>query len=1275
MGAEQSYLKSVGNSENNTSVQLTLNGQPWRVNPDSTESDTSLADFIRDIAGFKGTKLMCREGGCGACIVSVKLIHPGSQEAVIRSVNSCLVPVLACDGWDITTIEMIGSKKDGLHRIQERLVVYGGTQCGFCTPGLIMNMYSLTSSKQSLTAQEVEDALDANICRCTGYRPILDAFQSLIPPSINHDQQNCPEIEEANQCPRMCISAAGQQRVLQKAVIWEGPQNKNECRIVNLPSSVQWIYVRTIEALFQAIYRIQAARQNYRLIAGNTAKGVFPSNETYDAFIDITKISDLCSKTITPETLTLGGGSTLSDTIEVLKEHSQTLGFNYLKKFSEHLERVATLAVRNVATLAGNLMLKKTHPEFPSDVFVLLETVGAKLNIASGPNVITQYLVSDLLSLNMAGKVILSIEFPKLVDYYFHSFKITRRYQNSHAYVNAGFLLKLLNKTSVVSEKPAIVYGGISSTFIRASNAEMFLIGRPINDIRIINECMRVLDEEIVPQVKPPDASAAYKKLVAKSLFYKVILKIFGNKISPKVQSGSSILSHGVTRGTQKYDSDQRQWPLYQPVAKLEAVAQCTGEAEYINDIQPEFGELFGVFVLSTVAKASLKTVDASEALRIPGVVSFLQAKDIPGVNNYMPYSYQVEPIFTSGSVNYAGQPIGLIVAKNRSVAVQAATKVQITYENVQKPVLTFEQALSRTIPESQGIVTGPGDLFSSFQKFDEANDETTSDEKPTKTISGEFRNGSQYHFHMETQTCICIPREDSMDVHCSTQWMEHVQAALTSALVLPSNYFNMEVKRLGGGYGAKLTRCAQVACACAVAAHTLNKPVRIVLDLEANMEMIGGRLPCLTKYEVGFTDEGKIVSLKGNVLSDSGWSSNEVTSSGSVYMMQSCYQASGWKIKSGNVNTDTASKTFCRAPGSTEGIAAMEYIMDHIAFTLKKDPLVVRQANFIKKDDLLYGYIGKKFTGVNLIPAMIDEMNDSAELDSRKEFIGNFNKMNRWKKRGISVVPMRYPVHTSSINFKVFIAVYHVDGSVVVTHSGIEMGQGINTKVAQVVAHELRISLEKVKVKATNNIIGANCTMTGGAITSEYCSYAALKACKDLNTRMQPDVIPTYDVWGLTATEVEIDCLTGEYKVIRVDLIEDAGKSISPDIDVGQVTGALIMGFGLWLTEKYQFDETTGRNLTNRTWEYKVPMAKDIPEILNITLKKDADNPLGILRSKATGEPPICMSCSVLLALKSAIGAARLDVGNFEWFQLDGPVTPEDILLHCLTSSTQFQF
>ncbi|OXA39833.1 Benzaldehyde dehydrogenase (NAD(+)) [Folsomia candida] len=716
------------------------------------------------------------------------------------------------------------------------------------------------------------------------------------------------------------------------------------------------------------------------------------------------------------------------------------------------------------------------------------------------------------------------------------------------------------------------------------------------------------------------------------------------------MRSGADNLIRGISKGLQTFEQEMGDSPLYKPIRKIEAIHQTSGEAEYIADLPTLPNELFGAFLLSKAANATLRSIDATQALvklvffvmkKLPGVVQFFQAKDVPGTNNYMEFGIYAGPpstpaktvvmtsfrkeeptlstevvkmneankyalnrsisgkggadifkrlydlvkystptsqtnehansntppvdtVFVQKQVSYYGQALGLLLATSKEAAYAALSLIKVEYENVQKPKIGLEKLYRDA--EKDGVLLSEHSASPGI-------------------IRGSFKNGRKYHYHMELQSCLCILREACLDVYAGTQWMDHTQYVVASVLNIPHNKVNVQVRRLGGGFGAKLTRNAAVSAACALAAYHTGKPVDV-------------------------TNNGKIVSLDANIACGTGFTSTESHNAAfCIPFVQNAYACDGWKLTPLNFTSNTASSV--RGPGSVNGDALIENIMDHIAFTLKKDPLDVRSVNYAAIGD---SYITSgNITDENKIPIMMQKI--LADSNYRAKFT-------------------------------VFIAIYHFDGTVAVSHLGIEMGQGINTKVGQTVAHALGISIDFIQFKPSNNLTGANSFLSGASFTSELCCYGALKACEILKTRMapyqdasnplsqnpndevgsEPSVTETiqYPVWIVCAAEVEIDVLTGENRIIRVDILQDVGKSSSPHVDIGQIKGAFVMGLGFFTTEEIIHDETTGELLTTRSWD--------------------------------------------------AIYSARRDAGCLDWFRLDTPVTPEDIVRSCLVEGTRYE-
>ncbi|XP_076651937.1 uncharacterized protein LOC143358591 [Halictus rubicundus] len=1261
--------KDVGDTK--STVEFTINGTPYTVDQ-NIQPGTSLNVFIRDHAKLRGTKAMCHEGGCGACIVSATV------KGATMSVNSCLVPVLICQGWAIKTIEGLGNQREGYHVLQAALAQKNGSQCGYCSPGMVMNMYSLHQDKK-LTMKEIENSFGSNICRCTGYRPILDTFKSFASDAPKELVKEIHDIEELYKI-KLC-KRTGEPCLNGHNGCATGDLNTDTKIDIKLDGA-EFRKVLTVDSLFDVFQNRPNA--SYVLHGGNTAHGVYRL-KTPDMCIDINNIPDLRRITKDNDSLTIGGNVSLTVAMETFNKHSKEPKFEYLRHLASHIDLIASVPVRNIGSLAGNLMIKHQHREFPSDLFLMLETAGAEIHVLDASDKKSMNCL-DFLDYDMKHKLIYSIVLPALgSEYSYRTFKIMPRAQNAHAHVNAGFLLKL-DGTGNVLEKPNIIFGGIHKDFLHATKTENFLVGKSVFNKDVVKQALQTLDSELNPDHVLPDYSPEFRKTLAEGLFYKFVVNLKPENVDPKIRSGGTLLERELSSGRQEYDTDKNLWPLNQPMPKIESVHQTSGEAQYVNDLPPLHDEVFCAFVSTTVPNGKVASIDASEALKMKGVVAFFSAKDIPGKNIFINGATQEmmlpfdEVLFVDDKIEFNGQPIGVIVATSHAIANEAVEKVKVSYADVKedKGVFTIEQVIASN-DESRLYRSGH------YVAKTKGND--------TKhVVKGVFRCGSQYHYTMEPQSCVCVPIEDGLDVYPSSQHMDMIQVGIALLLNIPNNSINIQVRRLGGGYGAKISRAGQIACACALVSYKLNRPARFIMTIESNMQTIGKRFDTRQDYEVGVDDNGRIQYLNAKVWGNAGCNFNEAHEYFTLEHMKNCYDASTWTCDGYEAKTDLPNNTYCRAPSSTEGLGMIEILMEHIARVVQKDPVEVRMVNMNSeyKDTL---------------KSLMDEIRKNADYEMRKRAVETFNNENRWKKKGLALVPMMYPL-TVWGQFNAHVAIYARDGTVSVTHGGIECGQGINTKVAQIAAHTLGIDLSLVTVKPSNNLTAPNNFVTGGSITSESCAYATLMSCQELMKRLEPirqelknptwqelvfqahmqnvdlcarylyttnDEIKSYEIHGVTIAEVEVDMLTGQHIVNRVDIMEDVGVSMNPEIDVGQIEGAFVMGLGFWTSEELIYNPKNGALTNYRTWNYKPPGAKDIPVDFRVYFRRNASNPLSVLRSKATGEPPLVMSVAVPIAIRNALDSARKDAGNNDaWYRLDGPVTTEKILLNSLTKKEQ---
>ncbi|XP_049545877.1 uncharacterized protein LOC125957303 isoform X2 [Anopheles darlingi] len=1146
---------------------------------------------------------------------------------------------------------------------------------------MVMNMYSLLEAKQGkVTMEDVENSFGGNICRCTGYRSILDAFKSM---AIDADPKLLAVCQDIEDVPKICAKSGGRcSGTCSMAALCE---EANDIQL-SFQGGKEWYKVENVQTVFKIFDKI--GTKPYMLVAGNTATGVYRRSSDLEVFIDITSVADLRVHFFN-DALIIGANVSLTELMTILEEASHSEGYEYCGELVKHLDLVANVPVRNVGTIAGNLSIKHRHPAFPSDLYLLLEGVGARLTIATSHVSTKSVTVEEYLKLGMHKKIILNVLLYPMDPsrYTLRTYKIMPRAQNAHAYVNASILLNI--QESVV-RYASICYGGINPQFTHATALEEFLVGKNVFEDNVLQEALAVLDSSLEPDAVLPDASPDYRKQLALSLFYRATLSVgraHNIRLNPLYASGAVTHARLLSSGQQTYDTIQDNWPMTKHIPKVEGLAQTAGEADYIDDLPNQPHQLFGAFVLARKPHCRILSIDATEALSQPGVEAFYSAKDIPGTNNFMPTELgnkETEEIFCSDRVLYHGQPVGIILAESFDEAYRAAQLVAIEYgPSDGHPILPTVRDVLRAGATDR---IHPSDEVQIGEQYREADENENG-----IRIQGSFYLPSQYHFSMETQQCICVPIDDGMNVFSSTQWVDICQIAIARALLIPENSLNFHIRRLGGAFGSKISRASQVACACAVAAHFSQRPVRLIVSLEDNMAAIGKRSACASNYEIEVDERGKVRRLLNQFYQDSGCSLNEPVEKVTFLFYRNCYDTSAWKVVGNSVLTNSPSTTYCRGPGTNEGISMAENFMENIAHRLGLDPLEVRMQNLPEDSP---------------IRQLLPEFARDVEYERRRNEIKQYNEQNRWMKRGISIVPMRYPQYFVG-TLHALVSIYHADGTVAITTGGIDMGQGVHTKILQVAARTLCIPMSMIKVKGMANLTSPNAIVSGGSMTSDAACYAVKKACELLNERIGPlkeqnpdaswetitqlcyqqhvdlcalyqynvNEMQHYVVWGLTCSEIAVDILTGNVQICRVDILEDVGESISPGIDIGQIEGAFVMGIGLYFTEQLVYDPGNGALLNNRSWHYKPAGAKDIPVDFRVKFLQRTHNENFVLRSKTTGEPALNMTVSLLFALRMALNSARRQAGlSDDWYMIDVPATPEQIYLLAGNTANQFR-
>eukprot|EP00759_Apiculatamorpha_spiralis_P022645 PhF_6_TR26685/c0_g1_i2/m.38861/K00106/XDH; xanthine dehydrogenase/oxidase len=1292
-----------------SAIQVTINGTLYTINPSATDAidpKTTLAQYIRAHTPFKGTKVSCHEGGCGACMVSLTYVDPVTNKPTTRAVNSCLRPLYSCNGMTVTTVQGLGSSVNGYHPIQQRLADLSGTQCGYCSPGMVMTLYSLLSRNPNPTQLDVERELDGNLCRCTGYRPILDTYKSFA--TASHEDH------EDGDCKTQGCKRVGLFKDIEDMTSLLKPHDK----YTHVPPAIEtksyppapvhvtvggatvWQDIHTEQDLQTALSTNIGQGKSVMLVGGRTSLGIYPTLQ-YDVMLNIADIPSLRQIKSDPATgITVGGMAKIAELIEFLKTVVPTnppSAGAHIPQLLLHLNRVAGHAIRNAGAVAGNLMLAQQHP-FPSDVFITLMGLGSTINVIDTLNK-NQLSVLDMTTFvnsgsTFNGKYISSIFIPwGQANETYMSYKIAIRQVMSHAIVNASMRCQVDPATQRIIGTPTVCYGGIFPKQARLTTVETAMVGVSVTDTAAFQNLLSIF-QTALNNIDPAPGRLAFRKSVALGYFYKFFLSLQPTATLPSnlKTAVQPWFVRPVTKSSQAFQPNPNMYPDTKPMPKLEAIAQTSGEAIYTNDLPTAPGTLYAAVVLSPIGNCTLDPtkIDTTAAKAMPGFVTFYCATDIdPTVNQK---TLPTGEIFCSGNVLFAGQIVGVVLATSADAAKRCADAVVVPTTNAQPPILTSQQAVAANsyFPQSTWPTIPPvGDVNKAFASAQHV-------------YSGTLNLGNQQHFHLENQASVVTPTENGgYDVQSATQLPGAVHSVLTALTGLPMNKINVSVKRCGGGFGGKLTNSITPATIATFCSKKQNKPISILVDMQDSMKAFGCREDYYIQYKVGFNNDATIVALQATINTNCGAFSGSTAGIGTIFMMafDNCYNIPNWSLTCPMMKTNLPAPTPTRGPGWISATFSMENIIASVASQLNVPLDTVRVKNFYKRGDKTPIGMVLKYWNMDVITAQLKE---SCNYDARVLAVQKFNAANSWVKRGISFVPARFPVdyqHHAASKFQAEVSVYP-DGSVVVRHGGVEIGQGINTKVAQATAYAFGITVSQVQILVNDtNTIPNPFQATGGSISSELCSNAAMLACNVILERLTPfraankgnwvamvsaavnagvsltaqgvSTPPApnalwwnYNSYSAAVSEVELDVLTGMFEIKRTDILFDCGMSMNATIDIGQVEGGFMFGVGHFTQELVSRDPTTGANTTAGTWEYKPPSAFDIPEVFNVTLLRDAPNPVGILGSKASGEPPVSLATSVFQALEEAITAARIanGISSNRWVSPTMPMTVDVI-------------
>mmetsp|Transcript_84868 Transcript_84868/g.274327 ORF Transcript_84868/g.274327 Transcript_84868/m.274327 type:complete len:1363 (-) Transcript_84868:237-4325(-) len=1308
-------------------VQFSLNGQLHSVDVGEAAGKT-LNEYIRHKTQYTGTKVSCAQGGCGACTVAV-----ARPDEKLRSVTSCLMPLASLHGAAVVTVE--GLAVDGKpHPVSERVAQFNGSQCGFCTPGMVMQLFSTLSNQdggKACVEKDLEQCINGNVCRCTGYRPLIEAAKSF-----------AADTTVTNQCDA-------------KASVGPYDVTTSDPKLVFPPSTPltgdRWARPANLSELFEAM------RGGARVVAGGTAAGIYPDLGMADSgfanakLADITAVKELSAISLMGEMLRIGATVTwtvFSEYLRKLIADKAVLNIDAFTVLAERCSSIAGSQVRNRATLGGNIAITRSRG-FLSDWMPPLAALGAKVEVATvtgdvAQHDLLQFLQQDTDFDGLICAVLLPVPKANVV---FRSFRVAKRSRNASALVNAGFAATVVDGKVV---QASIVLGAVDPKPVRMKHLERELSGFRSQDLQAnANKVLSSLTDQVSADLLPLTCGFGRSQTahIVSGFMVKFLTAMFAEAV-PKDWRSAEYCLHDMERST----TAKQCFPpptdlggdLHKPMTKTTAFEQTTGAAKFTDDIPKPMHTLIAAYIVCPEANVLVKGVDAAVAKKLLGsnFHSLITADDLQvnkiSMNEVL--GLQIPPTYNSDwdahsrlllpssePSMYGGQPVALLLAYGdapRSVErAAAACSESLQLERVGTPLIGCMEGgaeVCEPLVCTKGKIPAAG-VIEKAKAFG-----------GKSYMTGKFHKKSQSHFYMEGQTVLAVPEEDGITIFAASQGPDAVQKAVAKATGLQQSKIGVKFKRVGGGFGGKLMLPALLSATAAQVALKTKHPIRIVLPREVDMGMCGGRQEVEATWEVAVDPKtSKIEAMKYDIWLAHGAGENMQKLIG--HMIGAAIDEV-YAIPSITVTTHFAKQNFpdrnaVRAPGHFEANLLMEAVLDGVATELEIPGHVLRERNFFQGKFNTSGLSGSLMPQGTLAdyvhPTLWALIKSKTNYELRFKNVEEFNKNNAWKKRGIALAPARYGMALTPGN-SARIDIFK-DGSIQLALSGAEIGQGLHTKVAQMVNTQFTQELgygppiSSMRFLETSTEQNPNGGITGGSTTSEGSMFAAGDAVRQLAERLRnsakkaaglkpeekskdgpwADIIeaafstkflgvlaipqnlsavglhltvPTemmYETYGVAASEVELDVLTGEWRILMAHLLFDIGMSYNPTIDIGQMEGAFIMGVGQVQNEGVDFDKATGRLLTDNTWTYKPPIACDIPEHFTVELvdgRKDrVNNPvvsavmallapiLGccaipwkptktkkIYKSaKGIGEPPLLLASAVQSAVYEAMVAA----------------------------------
>ena len=1367
--ALESVLKEIGHLTSRIahteSLPIFIDGLEYEITADDLWHHHTLSQFIHTHVG-RSAREVCGEGGCGACSVIVTRPYrsqedPSEVRLETYSVATCITPIGDLAFASIRTPQSTSSDRAEVSTpAQEALQVTNAAQCGFCTGGIVSVLDSECAGR-GISCKDVETLLDGNLCRCTGYRTISEAAQMLCEDYDGTHKEKAEAIRERAKGFRSeLVSNRSFPETLRKSyksyfcadnvdgvALVERPDLGDDQRLVN-----SHIRPASLEALARCYADHPEATEVFgaggskkwenrtTLTGGFTDIGVDEreAQSIIHHTVSVRDVPELRGWRIDPDgSLVLGAAVSISEMTRIsdaLKEDTDAFAAHKvsLQALRTQARYFANENVRHTGSIGGGL----ASCHHLSDMVPVWVALDARIEVLSHSKGARSVSVTELLDVEEArlrleiDEIIVSIVLPPRDPNQFvaEAFKQAIRRTDSMALVSAA--MTATRDGSGVLTDARLVFGGLGAPGLRARATEALLNAQNCQSLAEDDDALGKLLDELRSEIEAinvralPQDMRDYQREVAAGFLRRFIHMSAPN---PSEFMDTNRFRQPPSRGRQIFEANTDKEAIIGRALTHRYLPQHThGETHYTIDAQLSEEGLHAAIVPAPIASGTLLQIDASLAEGERDYVGLITAKDVPGSNlqGHMVHPLAEEEILCSSKITHFGQPVALVLARTEFGARRAAAKVRVIAESDTKsPVFSFDDIVDHDswfsfehlpdFPENEAKERrlARGDTSAVFEKAVQNNDRYL-------TLSGREEVGAQSCFYLEPQCAVAVPQSDErVEIRSSTQSPSHVARYVAAALGIEQHKVDVVAGFIGGGFGGKQTRSASFAAMAAVAARKMDRTVKIELSRETDMTLVPGRSPFRADYKIVLDRQtGAIEALQIDMIVNGGSAEDYSPSIAetSIFLIDNAYHIANADIRArcGRSNLP-AGFTATRGYGKPQTGAIIEKILDDAAAQLNIDPQHLRKTNLYTRGQKA---LAETPIDDDVLRSCWTSAVDGNYAEWRRDCT-SFNAENGMVKRGVAGIPSKGNMgflEASDINRGSAIVRLHSDGSVRISHSGVEMGQGLNTRMSQVASYGLNIPIEKVTIDPTRTSDLPNTPPTT-MVATDMIGAAIMNACDELLEKLaragypesatfseatqrcydegwpmeatghaqeprlrfdwekQQGNVSYFFVWGAALAEAEIDLGTGSWRILRTHITQDCGTSLNPMLDIGQVEGGFAFGVGYSLLEKMIYRED-GSLLTDNVSSYKIPSIDDMPRDWTIEILQETQGPpgrRGLHNSKGVGEANIQLGFSAYFAVKDAIRSARRERGlDPNAFSLPFPAMPHDILKACGTNS-----